>query len=540
MTSLWLENRPPIETDAFEPDACYDVVVVGAGITGLVTALLLRRAGLSVTVLEARSVGAVTTGHTTAKLTLLQGTMLSGIRRHFSAETVRAYVEGNREGHAWMLRYLEEQDVAVQRRDAYTYATSDSGHVMLEREARTGRDAGLDINMVNGDIGLPYPTRAALHLPDQAQFHPMEVLDALAADLRARGGRIVEGLRVRGVSAGNPAMVETEKGSNHAQHVILATGTPILDRGMYFAKLEPSRSYAAAYRIPAAAGSLPQGMYLSVDQPSRSLRTVPVGSGELLLVGGNGHPVGASISEQAKADDLEEWTQKQFPGAERTHRWSAQDYRSANMVPFVGRLPRGRGNIHVATGYNKWGMTNSVAAALNLSAGILGGSVPWAEALSHRITGPADLVEGAKFNAGVAVKMAKGWVGAVFNDEDDAGRTAAEANPADSELGAPPQEPSSTSRGEQPVPDEGHGQLLRRGLQPVAVSTVAGRTCRVSGVCTHLGGILSWNDAEKSWDCPLHGSRFTPDGQVLEGPTTEGLERLEPDAAPVAGADAGN
>lgn len=514
MKSIWLDTRRHIETDAFEPGGSYDAVVVGAGLTGLATALLLSRAGLNVKVLEARSIGAVTSGHTTAKLSLLQGTVLSSIRRHFSEETVRAYVQGNLEGQAWLLRYLQEQNVAVQRRDAYTYAVSDSERGTLEREAETGRGAGLDITWVEGEIGLPFPMNAALQLPDQAQFNPMAVLDAFAMDLRSRGVKIVEGTRVRNIDAGTRVMVDTDKGSIQAQHVILATGAPILDRGMYFAKLEPSRSYVAAYRVPGSQGALPRGMYLSADQPARSLRTATIRDEEFLLVGGNGHPVGASISEQAKIKDLDGWTQHWFPGAESTHHWSAQDYKSANMVPFVGKLPRGGGNIHVATGYNKWGMTNAVAAALNLSADILGGSIPWAQTLTHRMTGPTDLAEGVKFNAGVAAKLAKGWLGTLFHDEDEPEHRGKESG--------------------SPTPVEGEGRMLRHGLHPVALSTVDGRTCGVSGVCTHLGGVLSWNDAEKSWDCPLHGSRFSPDGKVLEGPATDDLKRADAGDAPTS------
>ncbi|WP_370630975.1 FAD-dependent oxidoreductase [Paeniglutamicibacter sp. Y32M11] len=551
MKSIWFESRSPMQADAFEQDCSYDVVVVGAGLTGLTTALLLSRGGLNVAVLEARTLGAVTTGNTTAKLSLLQGTVLSGIRRHFSEEIVQAYVEGNREGQAWMLRYLKEQKVAVQRRDAYSYATSDSGRATLEREAQVARAAGLEASFVE-DVALPYPTRGALRLPEQAQFHPMEVLEALATDLRSRGARIVQGVRVRDVSVGTRATVHTDQGTNQAQHVILATGTPILDRGLYFAKLEPSRSYAAAYRIPVASAALPRGMYLSVDQPPRSLRTVPVDGEELLVVGGNGHPVGKPISEQAKVADLDQWTRQWFEGAEPTHHWSAQDYRSANMVPFVGKLPRGGGNIHVATGYNKWGMTNAVAAALSLSADILGGNIPWAQTLSHRITGATDLVEGARINAAVAGKLAKGWLGAVFNDEDDSRRRhghpeAPEAVPGpaghdepENENQQPGQQSSSSTSGTgQDAPGEGEGRISRRGLLPIAVSTVGDRTCRVSGVCTHLGGILSWNDAEKSWDCPLHGSRFSFDGQLLEGPATQDLKMFDADDAPTPEVPAG-
>ncbi len=245
------------------------------------------------------------------------------------------------------------------------------------------------------------------------------------------------------------------------------------------------------------------GMYLSADSPTRSLRTAQFNGEELLLVGGNGHPVGAELSTAKEVADLDAWTQRHFPGAERTHRWSSQDYESANMTPFVGWLPRGGGRIFLATGYNKWGMTNAVAAALNLSSNLLGGAedYPWVKVLQRRITGAADLASGAKSNASVAANLAKGWVAAELRGPD---------------VGS-----------DAPAPAEGEGVVGQRSGRPVAVSTVEGVTCAVSGICPHLGGILNWNDAERSWDCPLHGSRFSSDGALLEGPATKDLDVLE-------------
>lgn len=276
--------------------------------------------------------------------------------------------------------------------------------------------------------------------------------------------------------------------------MVLATGTPILDRGAYFAKLVPLRSYATTYRVP---GAIPQGMYLSVDDPSRSLRTVPTDDGELLMVGGNGHVVGRSDSTSEAVADLRRWTAEHFPGAQPLHAWSAQDYQSINRVPFVGPMPRGGGHIYVATGYNKWGMTNAIAAGLNLSGQILGGHMQWAQKLSHRVTGPAGAVSAVQANLQVGVEATKDWVLA--------------------ELHALPDTP----------PAEGQGVVGRgRHAAPEAVSTLDGTTCRLSAVCTHLGGIVRWNDAEQSWDCPLHGSRFGADGAVLEGPAVKPLAQL--------------
>ncbi|RMB59909.1 FAD-dependent oxidoreductase [Tessaracoccus antarcticus] len=494
MDSLWLAtHRLPPSPDEFTKGTHYDTIVAGGGLTGLATAAQLARAGHRVAVLEARFVGAVTTGNTTGKLSLLQGTTLHQIRHFHSDKVLRAYVDGNREAQAWLLQYLAERDVAVQQRNAYTYATTPDGTTTLKKEHEAALAAGLEVTW-SEESELPFAVTGAIALADQAQFQPMEVLAALADDLRERGGVIIEGVRVTGAKGSHaPITVETSRGDVTADHLILCTGFPVLDRGGYFAKLTPLRSYALSFRVPGAPTSLPQGMYLNAEEPTRSLRTAPTGDDELLLVGGNGHVVGRSDSTQAAVDDLEAWTQEHFPGAERTHAWSSQDYQSLNRVPFIGKMPRGHGNIWMGTGYNKWGMTNAVAAALSISTQILGGTMEWSDVLDHRVTKPAGLASTAKIMAGVGTHLMKDWV--------------------QSELHALPD-------GD---PAEGMGVVGRVGATPTARSTVDGKTCQVSGVCTHMGGILHWNDAEKSWDCPLHGSRFAPDGKVLEGPATQDL-----------------
>jgi nitrite reductase/ring-hydroxylating ferredoxin subunit len=237
-------------------------------------------------------------------------------------------------------------------------------------------------------------------------------------------------------------------------------------------------------------------MYLSADGPTRSVRTVPTDGGELLLTGGNGHVVGRHAHTQQLVDDLTKWTERTFPGAERTHWWSAQDYHPVDELPYVGTLGPRNDRILIATGYDKWGMTNSVAAAFALSSRVLGGSTPWARALDswsrHEVAGFGSAVA---FNAGVAFNMANGWLRPL----------------------------AGAAAGHKGDPAEGDGRVEWQGRKPVAVCTVDGQTQRRSAICPHLHGIVSWNDAERSWDCPLHGSRFAADGSVLEGPATRGL-----------------
>ncbi|GAB3262422.1 FAD-dependent oxidoreductase [Nocardioides dilutus] len=471
LQSLWQDRRPRTRPDAAaEALGRYDVAVIGAGLTGLTTALLLGRAGRSVVVLEAGRIGDGTTGRSSAKLSLLQGTQLSTIRSRHPQGVVDAYVEAQREGAAWLERFCDDHGVTRQRRDAVTFARDASGERAIRSELEVAGRAGLEVEWLD-ELPLPFPVRGAVRLAGQAQVDPVEVLEALQREAVAHGVRVVEDTRVIRVRGTDPVRLTTESGrveagSIEAGRVVVATNLPVLDRGGFFARMKPARSYVVAFRTERP---VVDAMYLSADQPTRSLRDAPIENGHLLLVGGNGHTTGRGGSTEDRLDDLRAWTRELWPEVVETHAWSAQDYVPHRALPFVGPILPGADEIMVAGGFSKWGMTGAPAAALTLAARILDGSTPsWSEVL--RTYGPTELrglPTAAKTNAEVAVELTRGWVGAV------AGRS-----------------------------------LRRRGI---------------TRVCTHLGGVLRWNDAERSWDCPLHGSRFDEEGEVLEGPAVRCL-----------------
>ena len=499
VTSLWFTERAEQPWSASRLDDASrsaDVIVVGAGITGLMTAVLLARGGKDVLVLEARTVGACATGNTTAKISLLQGSHLSRILAKHSTDVARAYLDGNREGQEWVLQHCASHGVAVQREDAYTYAQSAKGVPTARAELEACRAVGLPGTWAD-DADVPFPYHGGVRLAEQAQFDPMPFLDSLATELLSGGGRLVEHTRVRRVSSGGDR-VRVHVTDAHqreievtAERLVLATGIPILDRGGYFARVKPSRSYCLAFDVP---GSITRPMMISADSPTRSVRYAPVSDGERLLVGGAGHTVGREKSPSHALDELSSWTRKHFPGAVQTHFWSAQDYTPIDDLPYVGPILPNSESIFVATGFNKWGMTNGAAAALVLSSRILGGRMGWANAFAswspHELSGLATAMQ-ANFEVGF--NLTKGWITpAVRTGRRDPGK-------------------------------DGGGVVSGPPWHLEARSRLDGTTHQVSPVCPHLGGIVNWNDADQAWECPLHGSRFAPDGTLLEGPATRDL-----------------
>uniref|UniRef100_UPI002B275BD9 FAD-dependent oxidoreductase n=1 Tax=Nocardioides sp. TaxID=35761 RepID=UPI002B275BD9 len=282
-------------------------------------------------------------------------------------------------------------------------------------------------------------------------------------------------------------------GDATAGRVVIATNAPILDRGGYFARVTAQRFYTLAFRTPEP---MVGAMLLSTDEPSRSLRDATDHEGRpALLVGGNGHVTGRTRSPRARLDEIRAWTRDTFGELVETHAWSAQDYVPHHALPFAGPLLPGRDDVLFAGGYSKWGMTNGVAAAHVLASVWTGEAPRWSAA--YATWSPRELrglPSAARANSEVGLAMGAGWVKPLLRPGNDA-------------------------------PGEGEGRVHRAGLLPEAISTTDGVVRRVSGVCTHLGGVVTWNDAERSWDCPLHGSRFDRDGEVLEGMATCGLTR---------------
>ena len=493
-TSVWMDTAPHTTYPPLEAALSVDACVVGGGILGLLTADLLKRAGMSVAVLEADRVATGVTGYTTAKVTVLHGLVYDEVRSHFGADGARDYAEANTAGLALIAGRVAEAGIECdfRRRAAYTYAEDGADLGKLRKEVDAARAAGLDAELV-GTVDLPWPVAGAVRIADQAEFHPRRFLLSIAQSIDADGSSFVfERTRVTGVDDARPCRVRTAAGGEvRAQVVVLATHYPTLDRGLFFARLAAERSYALGIR---ARGRAPEGMFLSTESPSHSVRSTPYEGGELLIVGGESHKTGTGDTMERYAA-LEAWARERFDVEAVEYRWSAQDAMPLDGIPYVGKLSPIARSIWTASGFKKWGMTNGAAAAIMLADAITGRENPWARTFDAN-----------RFKPLAAPKLLREQisVGAHFLGD----RLAA---PGVRSLDAL-------------APGEG-GIVRVDGDKVAAFRDDDGVVHAVSPICTHLFCEVSFNAAERSWDCPCHGSRFGTDGTVLEGPAVNPLER---------------
>ena len=489
-TSPWLATTTDDGYDALETDLSVDVAVVGAGIAGLSAATRIRERGRSVAVLERDRIAAGITGKSTAKLTSQHGLIYGHLREAFGRDRARQYAAVNEAAIDEVERRLGELEVdaGFERRPAYVYGDSRDA---IEREVDAAREAGLSASFVTS---VPPFDRAecAVRFEEQARFDPRAYLLALADELASQSGTaIFEHTRVTDVSPGPSPRLETAGGTVHADHVVIATGFPILDRAGYFARLTPKRSYVLGMQL---SGEPPEGLYYRAGEPYRSVRAHRGEDGTLLLVGGENHKTGQGGSTADRYRRLERWARERFPVASIDYRWSTQDYVSVDGVPFVGRLGAGAEHVFVATGFGGWGMTNGVAAGGLLADAIEGRDRPELELFDPlRFTPRASLPKTLTESADAASQFATDWARTLLSQDLEA-------------------------------LDPGEGRVIREGPKPVAIARDhEGAVHTVSAVCTHMGCLVEWNDAEASWDCPCHGSRFSLEGDVLEGPATDDL-----------------
>lgn len=491
--SFWIDSTLPSQYPQLTQDLTVDVAVVGAGLVGVTVAKLLKDAGKTVALIEADRIGQGASGHTTAKVTSLHQIIYSTIVEQHDEETARLYGESNQAAVERLAAMVQEHgiDCDFAHKSTYTFAQSQDNLEKIHKEVETAQSLGLPASFTR-DTELPFDVMGAVTFTGQAQFHPRKFMLAIAAMIPGEGSHVFEQTRVHEVEGESPSKVVTTDGPTvTAQDVIVATHLPILDQGLYFAKTYPQRSYIVGARIDASKDI--EGMYIGTGNSYRSLRTTPTDDGGLMLMmGGEGHKVGEDSDTEIRYQRLEADMQRYFD-VTPDYRWSSQGYESFDKLPYIGPLTPANSHILTATGFSLWGMSKSIMSAALLCDRILGVENPYAKIYDSTRATPFVTQTSIKENLDVGSR----WVGDRFKGLFDS--------------------PDGIKPGE--------GKLVTVDTQKVAAyRDEAGELHAVSAVCPHLGCIVAWNSAEKSWDCPCHGSRFGCDGEILHGPAVNPLE----------------
>jgi glycine/D-amino acid oxidase-like deaminating enzyme/nitrite reductase/ring-hydroxylating ferredoxin subunit len=484
-------------TQPLTGDLATDVCVVGGGIAGLSVAYRLSRAGKSVVLLESRRLGAGDTGETTAHLASALDERFTHLETVHGGDGARRAYESHQgaiEEIAAIVRD-EEIDCDLERLDGYLFLAPGDPPELLDRELAAAHRAGFrDAERLAEIPGAPFASGPCLRFPRQGRFHPLRYLAGLTAAVERGGARIFTGSHVVEVDRGPDPFVRTREGFTvRARALVIATNVPIHDRGPVNSRMEPYRTYALAAPVPR--GAVPDALWWDTADPYRYVRLQPgCEAHDLLIVGGEDHRTGEGPGGEEPWRRLEEWARERFPIGPVAHRWSGQVMEPIDGLAYIGRDPLSPEHVLLATGDSGHGMTHGALAGILISSLILGQEHPWIALYDPRrlrLRSAPDILGAGLHAASKYLEWLPGTGQSVGSTDD--------------------------------VP-RGAGAILHRKGRPVAAyRDDAGALHERSAVCPHLGCIVHWNDAEKSWDCPCHGSRFGPRGEVIHGPARHDL-----------------
>jgi glycine/D-amino acid oxidase-like deaminating enzyme/nitrite reductase/ring-hydroxylating ferredoxin subunit len=488
--SYWNATAPASAFPALAGDSEVDVAIVGGGIVGVTAARILKDRGLKVALVEARRVGEEVTGKSTAKITSQHNIKYTMIERKFGQDCAQCYADANETGLRTIVEFAERHGIAcdLERRPAFTY-TRDERHVgELEKEVELAALLGLPASPTR-ETGLPFAVLAAMRWDDQAQFHPTKYVKGLAATLPGDGCTVFEQSRVVDWSSDR---IATEAGSVRARHIVMATHLPLGQIGLFYAENYPHMHPVMMGRAERA--RVPEGMYISAETPRHSLRghRDPDGQDWMIFTGPS-YKHGHVDEERQSFAEIERFAAEHF-GVRPDYRWTNEDYTPMDHAPFVGWSSSSPGAFLVATGFDAWGITTGTAAAILLADIVGDRENPWLDLFDARrikpIAGAAEFVKG---NAEVAAHLVGGWLARKPHGFDA-------LKPGEAAL----------------LKIDGHNVAGYR--------DEAGALHAVSAVCPHMGCLVGWNETDRSWDCPCHGSRFELTGEVIHGPAVKGLE----------------
>ncbi len=498
-TSLWMATADTPSQSRLKESIRTDICIIGAGIAGLTTAYLLGREGRSVVVLDDGVSGGGMTGRTTAHLTNAFDDRYVEMEKLHGEDGARLIAESHTVAIDKISEIIatEKINCDFEWLDGFLFCIPEHSVDLLDDELAASHRAGLaGVEKVARSPLDSFDTGPSLRFPRQAQFHPLKYLDGLVKSIMRDDGRVFSQTHATKIEGGAQARIETSHGPVvTGDVVVVATNTPVNDRVAIHTKQAPYVTYVIGVRVPK--DSVTRALYWDTGDPYHYVRLQRENGLDVLIVGGEDHKTGQENDGRERFARLEQWTRERFPTAlDVEYRWSGQVMEPVDGLAFIGRNPLDEDNVYIATGDSGQGMTHGTIAGILLSDLIQGRKNPWEDLYSPSRVRLRSLPEYASENINVAGQ---------YSDYITAGDIKSE-----SEL--------------QP----GEGAIIREGVSKIAVRRDEnGNIHRRSAVCPHLGCIVAWNSTERTWDCPCHGSRFSAEGRVYQGPANSDLSESD-------------
>lgn len=520
MLSLWLKDGINVELNQLKENEQTDVLIAGAGITGITAAYLLKKQGLDVVLIDKDSPLSLASGNTTAKFTFQHSLIYDHIIETYGIDEACLYYKAQREAMKLVRDIIKEHNIDCDLKETYAcvYAKDPRELEALKEEQRAYQKINVQSEIVYDDPhNLGYT--GALRVNDQFEINPVKYLSFMLNYLLEKNVRIYKDTMAMDIKGKGPYTVDTQNGYHiETKSVIVSTGYPFFEaNSMYYARLEAMRSYLTAYKMENTQPD--EGMFISIDEDSPySVRFSDTDGERYVLVGGQGHKVGQERSETKDYKKLIDFAFRHFHVQEVAYRWSAQDYRSVDKIPYIGQISPEYPDVYIATGYNKWGMTNGSFAAILISSMI-----------KERKTNTSGIINKEELILDIRnIKDDKSIYQQLFNPSrgeisSNIGSFLKSNMNVAKELIKSKLTSSGKSISELAYNE---GAIIKKNGKKLAVfKDNDGKVYIHSAVCTHLGCDLEYNDAEKSFDCPCHGSRFSSKGKVIEGPAMMDLKK---------------
>jgi glycine/D-amino acid oxidase-like deaminating enzyme/nitrite reductase/ring-hydroxylating ferredoxin subunit len=496
-TSLWQNTVNEYSPVSGVSERTYDVAIAGGGITGVTLATLLQRSGLRCIVMEAHQLGFGTTGGTTAHLNTLLDTPYTTIIQNFGLDNARLVARAARAAIELVKSNIQHYsiDCGFEEVPAYLYAQTEDQEKELGKIVEACIEVGLPVEYVQ-EIPVPVPFNKAIRVSGQAKFHPLRYLYSLAAAFEESGGVILEQCRVlQSEDKDGVLHIETSAGEFQAGKLVYATHIP-MGINLLHLRCPAYRSYAMAVKLEDEA--YPEELAYDMYDPYHYYRTQLIDGEKFLIVGGEDHRTGEEPNTNGCFLKLESHVRSHFKVKAIVNQWSSQYFEPVDGLPYIGHLPGNPSTVFVATGYGGNGITYSHVAAIALKHLIFEENDPFRNVFSpSRLKPVAGFTDFVKHNADVV----KQFVGKWFGKEELQGAVSL----------AP-----------------GEGKVVSYNNHTLALyKDDQGALHAVDSACTHMKCSVSWNAAEKSWDCPCHGARYSFTGEVITGPANKNLEEVE-------------